>query len=171
MSACSAVFTASLLIPPAGPNGSSTCRPPPHRKIFCPLPLFSSNSIYKSSITPLISPSFRRRPKSSVFFWFPAKPRFTLRKLHEQDHALPPALFPKKERPCNRKRLQDLLSIWYRRPDSNRHGLPHRHLKPACLPIPPLQHSLFSQIKQRKRSQGHHMLSALLPTIDSDDRS
>ena len=36
-----------------------------------------------------------------------------------------------------------------RRPDSNRHELPHRHLKPTCLPIPPLRQSLFSQIKQQ----------------------
>src|SRR6056297_562986 len=31
-------------------------------------------------------------------------------------------------------------SKWYRRPESNRHGLRHRCLRPTCLPIPPLRH-------------------------------
>src|SRR5262249_37739345 len=29
---------------------------------------------------------------------------------------------------------------WCRRPDSNRHGLPHTPLKRTCLPIPPRRH-------------------------------
>src|SRR3972149_7438271 len=37
-----------------------------------------------------------------------------------------------------------ILSCWGRRRDSNSHGLRHRPLKTACLPIPPRRHGVPS---------------------------
>ena len=45
------------------------------------------------------------------------------------------------------------LSYWCERRDSNSHGLPHRILNPARLPVPPLSHT--PGIKRRRSRQAN----------------
>ena len=45
--------------------------------------------------------------------------------------------------PITGDRSQSTSASWCRRPDSNRHGLPHTPLKRTCLPIPPRRHGLL----------------------------
>src|SRR5438309_11018311 len=53
---------------------------------------------------------------------------------------------------------------WCRRPDSNRHGLPHTPLKRTCLPIPPRRQLTVSRDLPRDwRAPAPERLTAVLP--------
>ncbi len=65
-----------------------------------------------------------------------------------------------------RAKKSDIKSLffacWYRRLDSNQHGLPHYPLKIACLPIPPLRLVFgLTGLLTLLREGPHHYLSIL----------
>src|SRR5450432_2944862 len=72
------------------------------------------------------------RPRDSDEPWGPP--------LSESDAPREEGFTAKEERKAGVARQ---IRKWCRRPDSNRHGLPHTPLKRTCLPIPPRRHESY----------------------------